>query len=170
VAAIPHAWGVFLFKLVRSLRPIRVLELGTSLGVSASYLQHALSLNGRASQLVTMEGDAALCRIARDMLVELPHVTTEVVEGPFASTLPAVASNLAPVELAFIDGHHETEATLSYFQTLLDFAGGNAVMVFDDIEPFRRGVSSAWKVIRSHRRVGAAFHLVKMGIVVMSDR
>ena len=55
-SAVPHWWGVFLFRLVRELKPERVLELGANLGVSAAYIQSAMLLNGNSGHLTTIEG------------------------------------------------------------------------------------------------------------------
>jgi hypothetical protein len=45
-ASKPYFWSLLLFKLIRKFRPSICLELGTCLGISASFQAAALKLNG----------------------------------------------------------------------------------------------------------------------------
>jgi len=70
-SAVPHWWGVFLFRLVRELKPKTVLELGANMGVSGAYIQSGLDLNGGPGRFTTIEGDPTLASIARETLDSL---------------------------------------------------------------------------------------------------
>ncbi|MDX1439919.1 MAG: class I SAM-dependent methyltransferase [Rubricoccaceae bacterium] len=145
-AAASPAWGRFLFRLVRSLKPERVLELGTNLGVSALHISVALELNQKG-RLVTIEGDPSLSEIASSNLSRLPGDSrATVLTGRFQDVLPTCLEQQGPFDLVFIDGHHEEEATLLYFERIKPYLTQGACVVFDDIEPFRP-VRRAWKKI-----------------------
>lgn len=175
-AATGPAWGRFLFGLARGLRPRRVLELGTNLGVGAAHLAAALSLNeaegGPAGRLVTLEGAPALAALARGHLADLGHADrAEVVVGPFAETLPGVASGGGPsadadtgFDLVFVDGHHEPAAALGYLGTVWDALAPGAVVVLDDVEP-GRPVRRAWRRLRA-TTPAPAFYAGKYGLIV----
>ena len=62
--------ALFLFRIVRFLRPFRCLELGTCLGISAAYIATALKLNG-AGHLISIEGCPTLVHIAKQNLHHL---------------------------------------------------------------------------------------------------
>ncbi|HEX8387040.1 MAG TPA: class I SAM-dependent methyltransferase, partial [Rubricoccaceae bacterium] len=154
-------WGRVLTGLVRGLRPARVLELGTNLGVSAAHVASALARTeaegGPAGRLVTLEGAPALADLARAHLAGLGHgePRVRVVVGPFAETLASVCARDGPFDLVFVDGHHERAAALGYVASVRPFLAPGAVVVLDDVEPGRpvrlayadlraRGVPGVW--------------------------
>ena len=173
-AATGPAWGRFLFGLARGLRPARVLELGTNLGVGAAHLAGALALTeaggGPAGRLVTLEGAPALADRAAGALAALGHGVgggrrVEVVVGPFAETLPGVAARAAagaPFDLVFVDGHHDPAAALGYLGALAGALAPGAVVVLDDVEP-GRPVRRAWRRLRT---TTPAFYAGKYGLLV----
>lgn len=62
--------GDFLYGLVRILRPLRCLETGTNIGVSASYTCLALRDNNYGS-LVTIEHSVTVAALAREKLTSM---------------------------------------------------------------------------------------------------
>ena len=75
-AAKPAFWCRLLFHLVRETKPTRCVELGTSLGISASYTAGALQLEG-AGTLVTLEGAPA---VAERAAVSYTHLTLPTIQ------------------------------------------------------------------------------------------
>ena len=75
-------WTDFLFQLTRVVRPHAVLELGTNIGMSGSYLAAALRTNG-AGHLWTIEGIPDLAKAAQQTFqsAELDPWATSVVGG-----------------------------------------------------------------------------------------
>ena len=166
-AATGPAWGRFLFGLVRGMRPARVLELGTNLGVGAAHLAAGLALNeaggGPAGRLVTLEGAPALAALAESHLAGLGHGgRVEVVVGPFAETLPTVAAS-GPFDLVFVDGHHQAEAALGYLRTLAPALAPGALVVLDDVEP-GRPVRRAWRALREADPERPSAYVLKYGL------
>jgi predicted O-methyltransferase YrrM len=163
-AAATPAWGRFLFRLVRVLRPRRVLELGTNLGVSAAHLAAALALNGDGGRLVTLEGDPTLAAYAGRHLDVLGHrERVEIIVGRFADVLPDVLDAHGPFDLVFLDGHHEEAATLQYFAQIRPHLGPGACVAFDDIEP-TRPVRRAWKRIVAEQQGSGYADLLGLGL------
>jgi len=165
-AAKPPVWARILLRLVREFRPERCLELGTSLGVSAAYQAAALELNG-SGRLVSLEGAPALVEVAWRHLEELglaPRVS--LFAGRFRDTLGGVLASEAPIDYAFVDGHHDGDATIAYFEQLLPAAADGAVFVFDDIS-WSRGMQQAWRTVSAHPRVRLPVDLFKVGVCVL---
>jgi predicted O-methyltransferase YrrM len=158
-------WALLLLLLARRLRPERALELGTCLGVSAGYLAGGLHLNDRG-RLVTMEGARALADRSAANLAGLGLRNVEVVPGLFRTTLDEVLSRHRPVELAFVDGHHDERATLEYLDRIFPALAEPAVVVFDDIR-WSEGMARAWVAIQDDPRVRVAVDLDRVGICVV---
>lgn len=163
-AATSPAWGRFLFRLVRAIKPRRVLELGTNLGVSALHIVAALDLNEGEGSLTTIEGDPTLSEIARKKLAQPAFSSrSTVLTGRFDDVLPTCLEEHRPYNLVFIDGHHEEAATLRYFEMIKRYLAPGACVAFDDIEPFRP-VRKAWKRIIADEPNSAAVDLLGIGL------
>ncbi len=167
-AASPHAWALFLFRLVRDLEAGRILELGTNLGVAAAYLRLGLDLNG-AGTLVTLEGDPTLASAAQTTLQALSPQPSVVVPGRFQDTLPDVLNTHGPFDLVFIDGHHEAEAAYRYVQQIKPYLLPRACIVLDDVEPWTNTVRPAWHRLCAEHPQAISLDLWKMGILRFPD-
>lgn len=152
----------FLFALLRQLRPVRALELGTALGISAAYQGAALHLNGGGARLVTVEASAARMDVAREVLTRLE--LDEVVDtrlGRFQEVIPEVLRE--PVGFAFVDGHHDEHATLGYASLIQPALVPPGVIVFDDIA-WSEGMKRAWAALRADAAVIASAEVLGMGV------
>lgn len=161
----PPFWGRVLFQLVRHTRPASCVEMGTSVGISAAYQAAALELNGSGT-LVTLEGAPAVAELARAHLGRLGLGRTEVVVGRFQDTLPGVLEACQPVDYVFVDGHHDEQATLGYFERMLPFLAEAALLVFDDIA-WSDGMRRAWGALARDPRVATAVELGMVGLCLV---
>ncbi len=160
-------WGLVLLKLIRALRPEHCLELGTCVGISAAYQSAALEMNDRG-HLVTLEGASALAHLAEANLQELGLMgRCKVLVGPFCDTLPQVLDATPGLDYAFIDGHHDGDATKLYFLQLLPSLSEGALVVFDDTD-YSTGMRQAWADIASDPHVMAAIDLSGVGLCLVS--
>src|SRR5204863_6617914 len=130
-------------------RPERCLELGTSVGMSGSYIAAGLAANGQG-RLITIEGEEPSARVARAVFEEVqvaPRVDVRV--GRFADAIPGVLQELGATDLIFIDGHHQYEPTMSYFATILEATVPGSLLVFDDVTYNLGDMEAAWRDIRA---------------------
>ncbi|MCB0809453.1 MAG: class I SAM-dependent methyltransferase [Flavobacteriales bacterium] len=160
----PPRQARLLYRLVRHFRPGSVLELGTSLGITTAYLARAAD----PGRVITLEGCPNTLNIAREGLLELGIGKVEAVEGAFERTLPGTLERLGHVDLAFIDGHHDRDATLRYFELLLTRSHGGTVLVFDDIH-WSPGMTEAWAHIQEHPRTTVTADLYHFGLVFLRE-
>jgi predicted O-methyltransferase YrrM len=163
-ASNPEFWATFLFKLVRMLEPLFCVELGSSVGISASYLATALSINGKGD-LITLEGCPEIAGIAEETVQSLNLCNASVIAGPFRETLKGILQTSKPVDFLFNDGHHDHDAVLNYFEYVMPSLSDEAALVFDDIS-WTRGMRDAWSGIEDDRRVTASIDLGRMGIAL----
>jgi predicted O-methyltransferase YrrM len=153
-------FGQLLFRLVKNYQPRSIIEVGTSLGVTTSYL----ALANPSSNLVTLEGSSEIVGVARENLRHLQIENARVVDGNFDYTLPAVLYHLSTIDFAFVDGNHRREPTENYFKWLLAKSSTNSIFVFDDIH-WSKEMEQAWHNISNHFAVRCSIDLFFMGIV-----
>lgn len=153
-------FGQLLFRMVKMYQPKTILELGTSLGITTSYL----SLAKPDNYIISMEGAKEVAAIAKNNFRSLGLENISVTEGNFDNTLSSVLSLLSNVDFVFIDGNHRLEPTERYFQELLSKTNNESILVFDDIH-WSRDMEQAWETIKRHPSVRCTIDLFFIGIV-----
>jgi predicted O-methyltransferase YrrM len=159
-AAKPKKFGQLLFRMVKHYQPAAILELGTSLGITTSYL----SLAKPGARLITMEGSKEIAEVTKRNFRNLEIRNIEIVEGNFDNTLSSVVRGLSSVDFAFIDGNHRKEPTERYFNELLTKTNNNSILVFDDIH-WSAEMELAWETIKKDAAVTCSIDLFFIGIV-----
>ena len=160
-AAKSKKFGQLLFRIVKYYRPATILELGTSLGITTSYL----SLADPKARIITMEGSQEIAAVAKQNFKTLELKNIELVEGNFDETLSSVVRSLSTVDFAFIDGNHRKEPTQRYFQQLLAKTNNDSILVIDDIH-WSIEMEEAWEWIKQHEAVRGTIDLFFIGIVL----
>jgi predicted O-methyltransferase YrrM len=164
VSRLPKS-ALMLYLITRAINPQSVIELGTNVGISSSYIGAALKVNGQNGRLITLDASPYRQRIAKEIHQNLGLDNISYVEGLFTDTLSTTLHNLDSIDLAFIDGHHQYQPTLDYFEEILGFAKNDAVFLFDDIR-WSDGMKKAWLQIQSDRRLGLIVDCCSIGICV----
>lgn len=159
-AAKPPRLAQLLFRLARYYQPATILELGTSLGISSSYLQ----LGQPTAQLLTLEGAPAVAEQARKNFEKLGLTKIRQLVGNFDETLQVAINELGQIDLAFVDGNHRYEPSVRYFQQLLPNLHNDSILIFDDIH-WSADMEKAWNEIRSHAAVRCSVDLFFVGLV-----
>lgn len=160
-AAKPAKYGQLLHRMIRHYQPQAILELGTSLGITTSYL----SLAKPDAKLTTMEGATAIAATARQNFKTLKLNNVEIVTGNFDDTLSTVIDQLSSVNFVFVDGNHRSEPTERYFSQLLPVTNNDSILIFDDIH-WSREMEQVWNTIKQHPSVRCTIDLFFIGIVL----
>ncbi len=158
-------WATILFKIIRKLEPLSCVEMGSCVGISASYQAAALKLNGKGF-IVTIEGSPEVADVAKDTFEILGLNNVTVVTGPFHQTLLGVMEESRPIDYFFNDGHHDRDAVIRYFNDAMPCMADDAVVVFDDIS-WSAGMKKAWSEIEKDDRVAASINLHTIGIALI---
>lgn len=153
-----------LFRMVKKYQPEKILELGTSLGITTSYLSYANPYSG----IISLEGAGEAADVARRNFDKAGIRNISIVKGNFDSTLLKVLEELKQVDFAFIDGNHRQEPTERYFLQLLPFLNNDSIVVFDDIH-WSREMAAAWKTIKKYQSVNCSIDLFFIGIVLFKN-
>jgi len=161
---------LLMYMLILAIKPSKIIELGTNLGISSAYLATALKLNGQNGRLITLEASPYRLRLAKQVHKNLGLKNITYIQGLFSETLSNILNDIGPVDFAFIDGHHQYQPTLDYFHKIWDYSiKKNMVFIFDDIR-WSKGMKRAWSKIKADDRIGLSIDLVKIGICVGTQK
>ena len=147
-----------LFRLVRYLNPNDILELGTSLGMSTI----AMAMGNPASKIHTVEGCTNTAKVAQNQFYALQLEQIELDTNPFDTYF--VENHSTHYDMIFVDGNHNKESTLQYFELLLQNISPDSVIIFDDIY-WSPQMTKAWDIIRHHPKVSVSIDTFQWGIV-----
>jgi len=153
-------YGRLLFRLVNHLKPKVMIELGTSLGISAMY-QSAGNPN---ATLYTLEGDGATAALAVANFNAGGFNAINTITGNFNDTLPSLLNRLGVVDYVFVDGNHTYQATINYFRLLKKHKQPSTVLVFDDIH-WSDEMLKAWNEIQADPEVTISIDFFALGLV-----
>jgi predicted O-methyltransferase YrrM len=149
-----------LFRLVQKQKPKCIIELGTSLGITTSYLSKAVFQGG----VITFEGSAEIGRIAQEVWADQEIENVELVLGNFDESLQPRISLLDQIDVVFVDGNHRKQPTIKYFEMLISKVPDGGIMIFDDIH-WSIEMNEAWDQIRQHPRVTISLDFFEIGVV-----
>ena len=156
----PKKYSQLLFRIIHQYKPNNILELGTSLGITTSYLSFA----NPASSIITMEGAPEVANVARNNFKQLNLSNIKVIEGNFDENLTSVISKLSTVDFVFIDGNHRRQPTINYFNKLVNISTQSTILIFDDIH-WSKDMEAAWDEIKQHPSVTLTIDLFFIGLV-----
>ena len=151
-----------LFSIVHWLKPERVVELGTSLGVATLHLAKA----NANTKVYTFEGCPNIAKIAQQNFDKQKANNIKLIVGAFEKTLANELDKLNTAQLFIFDGNHQKEATLQYFELGLQHADETTCFIFDDIY-WSEGMTEAWEIIKKHPKTRLTIDLFQYGIVFL---
>lgn len=122
---------------------------------------------GGAGRVWSIEGSEQVAAAAERNLHSL-GLEAQVVRGNFDSVLPGVLQEIGGIDLAFVDGNHRRDPTLSYFNQLMAVAGRPAVLIFDDIH-WSEEMEEAWAAIKNDPRVYLTIDVFFIGLVFLRE-
>ncbi len=147
-------------RLVTFFRPVNILEIGSSLGITSLYM----AMPNRKCEVITLEGCPQTAAVAKENFIHLGIENINLITGEFDITLPEILKKSDKFDLVYFDGNHTREATLRYFEWCLRKQHSQSLFIFDDIH-WSREMSAAWKIILNHPRVTISIDLFQLGLV-----
>ena len=157
-------FGKLLYRIIQFYKPKNILELGTSLGISTSYLAKA----DTNANVFTFEGCPATATIAQENFNKQTIKNISITLGDFNLTLANKLKEILTIDLAFIDGNHQKKPTIDYFKQCLKYANNNTIFIFDDIH-WSQGMENAWNYIKEHEKTTLTIDLFFIGIVFIKS-
>ena len=157
--------GQVLFRIVNFMsqeqrQALEILELGTSLGITTSYLASVSSQN----RVVTLEGSGEVLSVAQSVWKALKLENIEWYTGNIDDTLYKRARK--ELDLAYVDANHTYEATVRYVDYLLPRMKEKGIVVIDDIHHSPE-MEKAWAFLKNDDRVTTSIDLYHAGLLLV---
>lgn len=146
-----------LFRLSKYFKSETVLELGTSLGLGTV----ALSLSNEFSAINTVEGCPNTLSKAQEYFEKFNLHNIQIHQELFSEFLENTSTQF---DLIFIDGDHNGERTLGYFNSLLNKVHNDSLIIFDDIY-WSKDMTVAWQKIIANENVTVSIDTFQWGLV-----
>ena len=147
-----------LYRLANYFEFKNILELGTSLGIATQ----AIALASPKANITTIEGCSNISEFTKKNFEKHKLQNINLITKNLDAITKTLASN--NYDLIFFDGNHQKEATLNYFETLLETAHNDSVFIFDDIY-WSKGMTEAWETIKQHPKVTVTIDTFFWGFV-----
>ncbi len=151
-------YGDVIWKIIKHYQPKTILELGTSIGTGSITMKNAAP----NSHLITVEGcEETLRRAYRQFNVwNLNNITP--IHSSFDDFLKH--PNSFQYDLVFLDGNHESKATLRYLDLLMDKTTNETIFILDDIR-WNDDMWQVWNQLTEDDRFHVSIDLGRMGIL-----
>ena len=150
-------YAQLLRRIVQHFQPNKVLELGTSLGITTAYLAYDQSVD-----ITTLEGSERVAQEAEQVWRNLKLSQIQCITGDFDKTLLPVTQQ--SFDLIYLDGNHRCEPTLAYFEMLKKNSYKKTIFIFDDIH-YSKSMEEAWRQIKQQADVTITIDLFFIGLV-----
>ena len=159
-SSIKPKYGELLFRLIKYYKPETIIEVGTSLGVSTTYL----ALSNPLTKIISIEGCASTASKATENFDKLELKNIEQIIGNADIILSKLCKKTTKVDFVFFDANHRKKPTIEYFEQCLEKSHNDTIFVFDDIY-WSSGMVQAWDYIKNHQKVKLTIDLFFLGIV-----
>lgn len=160
-SSVVRDWGTFLYLCAKGFQAQHILELGSCVGISGSYLASAPTCR----EFVTIERSSELAALARGNIQSIfprARIINRAIDDVLAEVISSFTNG---IDLYYIDANHYFEPTLRYFEAATAALTKNAVVVFDDIH-WSKPMWDAWQVIQTHQGFSLTIDVGRFGICV----
>jgi len=161
-SSVSEKCGALLYRIVKWFEPEMIIELGSGLGISTLYL----ASGSPETPLHSIEGNTDRASFAAQLICKCDLGPVSVHWGEMDEKLDELLPVIKGRFVAFVDGNHSYDPTISYVRKLIDAAGQEAVIIMDDIH-WSRGMFVAWSELISWPEVRQSIDLYHMGILLL---
>lgn len=157
-AGITNKRAQLLYRITNYLKINSILELGTSLGMATA----SMALANPKASILTIEGCPETASVAKSQFKTFSLHNIDLRIGQFENELEKLQNQT--FDLIYIDGNHQKESTLNYFNQLLKHIHNDSILIFDDIH-WSSGMTEAWETIKQHEKVTITIDTFFWGMV-----
>ena len=167
VAGISTYRAKLLFRLINYFQPSTFLELGTSLGIAT----YSASIALKNTKIISVEGcketslftsNKFLKCFSLEQLENINFINSEF--EIFLHNFDKSSFSDTDWNMVYFDGNHSKEATLKYFDILIETTTNKTIWIFDDIH-WSKDMEEAWEIIKNHPKVTVTIDTFQWGIV-----
>lgn len=164
ISAINKKFSKLLFNISKSFTPSNILEFGTHFGIGTL----AMHEGNPKAKITSIEGCPNTFAIAQRTIAQFANDDHQInlINTSFDDFLEHDHPS-DPYELVYIDGNHQKEATLKYFEFALENASDFCIIILDDIN-WSQEMQEAWQIIIDQKKYYTV-DLFRMGVVFVND-
>jgi predicted O-methyltransferase YrrM len=155
----PYNVAMFYLDLMYFCNASRVIELGTSLGLTTLYLSQK-----KEAMIYTFEGSHDIANAAMTNFEWASKKNIKLIEGNIDQTLHRFLEPTDKVDFVLMDANHRYIPTLEYYRLLTRRLKSSSIVVIDDIHRSEE-MEKAWKEIRTDTLVYGSIDLYRCGIL-----
>lgn len=148
-----------LARLVQLENPGRILELGTSLGISTAYLQ----AGAPGAKVITVEGDPELAKFAAHTFDDLGMNQINLIISTFEDYFKHIPDD-SKLDIVFLDGNHVSTALIHYYEKLKARITPRTIVIIDDIY-WSDDMQYGWKKLINMPEVTQSVDCFQFGIL-----
>jgi predicted O-methyltransferase YrrM len=161
-SAVPGKYGKLLARLAGEFGGNGILELGTSLGISTTYM----ALSRPDAPVRTIEACPETAKIAIQNFSVAGASNVSLVIAQFKNALADMKQTGFSPGFVFIDGDHRKEALLENFGEICSLTNDSVLIAIDDIR-YSAGMYEAWTSIKNDRMVSVTLDFFRLGLVLL---
>ena len=155
-------YAQLIFRIVAHYKPQNIIELGTSLGITTSYIASA----NKTANIYSFEGANEIAKLAEKVFHQQQLTNISLIVGDITSQLPLFLAQTSKIDMVFFDANHKKQPSLDYFNLCIKKASKTAIFIFDDIY-WSKEMKSAWQEICADKRVRVSIDLFSIGVVFL---
>jgi predicted O-methyltransferase YrrM len=155
----PQQYARLYQRLAECIKGKKILELGTSFGITTMYLAHV-----KNSTVFSFEGTPEVAAIALRNFRYSDVKNVELIIGKIEESLPSFVSILQSIDLVLMDANHRYDATMKYFNWVSQAMHPGSILILDDIH-YSPEMERAWTEIKSKDIVYGSIDLFRCGLV-----
>ena len=153
-------WAELIYRITKRTHPTTIIELGTSLGITTTYLSAAAP----ESRIISLEGCPETFNVAQNQINQFGFDNIELINGTFDENFHRTLQDIEKLDFLFIDGNHRGNAIIKYFEWSLPFLHKDSVIILDDIY-WSRDMHSGWLEIIQNEKIRLSLDLFQLGIL-----
>lgn len=154
--------GVFMARMLHYHSYGEVLELGSSLGISTSYLA------AESTQVTTMEGCPNILKEAQQVWKTLGNTNISAHLGSIDENLEDIL-DAKKFGFCIVDANHSYEACMRYWRLIEPSIAEGGALVFDDIY-WDAAMTKAWKEICKQTKASLKLDFFHFGILIFNNK
>ncbi len=149
IISLPHHCGITLFLIAKRLKCNKILEIGTGLGISASYFLQALAT--RDGFLDTIEGYEVYIHHHSKVFSHFPSNSYKIWHGNTQRVMPWLLKNRR-YDLVFLDASHLASAVKFQIACAIFFLSSGGILLIDDID-WSDSMRALWQDIKNRNDI-----------------
>lgn len=163
--AIKPKHGALLFRLTNYFRPEKILQIGSSMGLSTLYL----SSYKPGLTCISLEDTPEYASISQWVYEKGARTSIDLRIGDYKQLLPGILEEMDTLDFVFFKLRKKQEEELRIFQECLHYITDQTVFVFEGIRTSRR-MRDCWKQVCAHEKTTVCLDLFSMGIVFFNPK